>query len=170
MSYNSGFEKSFENLINDEGFNLSHVKNDRGGETYAGITRKYYPNWAGWEFIDKGVDPLLGDVDNFYYKEYWQKLNCDKMKDKIAESIFNFAVNAGKVTAVKLAQKVLGIKQDGIIGENTLKELKKSLYFIERYAVEKVVLYVGICERDASQRKFFFGWIKNRSLQCIQPQ
>ena len=29
-----------------------NVPGDKGGETYAGIARAFFPDWPGWHFID----------------------------------------------------------------------------------------------------------------------
>ena len=28
-------------------------KDDRGGETYRGVSRRYHPNWSGWKIVDE---------------------------------------------------------------------------------------------------------------------
>ena len=43
------FEQAFEKMIRNEGGYLLHkVSGDRGGQTYAGIARNFYPDWDGW--------------------------------------------------------------------------------------------------------------------------
>ncbi|MBR8461621.1 hypothetical protein KDE12_01995 [Campylobacter sp. faydin G-105] len=42
---------------------------------------------------------------------------------RIADELFIFGVNAGVLNATRLAQKLLGIKCDGIVGEATIKAL-----------------------------------------------
>ena len=44
-----------DKVVNDYegGFILVNVKDDPGGITYAGITRKYNPTFIGWEIIDQ---------------------------------------------------------------------------------------------------------------------
>ena len=33
-----------------------NVQGDSGGETYAGIARRYWPDWPGWKLIDGEKD------------------------------------------------------------------------------------------------------------------
>ena len=50
---------------------------DRGGETYRGISRKFYPDWPGWEVVDdalaqgREVPNMDLLVQRFYKKNYW---------------------------------------------------------------------------------------------------
>ena len=161
------FQCSFDHLIDDESFSLVDNKYDSGRETFAGITRKNFPNWDGWNYIDKGENPPCNLIINFYLNEYWEKLKCDLLFHRVADSIFNFAVNTSKVNAVKLAQKVVGVQQDGIIGKVTIEAINDCHYFMEKYAVEKIKYYVSICEIKPTNKKFFYGWIKNRGLQGL---
>ena len=82
------FQCSFNRLIDDESFRLVDDINDSGGETFAGITRKYYPNWDGWNCIDKGNLPHCSSIFVFYFNEYWEKLKCDSFIPPVADSIF----------------------------------------------------------------------------------
>ena len=67
---------------------------------------------------------LNGKVYQFYKTNFWDKMKLDKIdSQKIADEIFCFGCNAGIKTAIKLAQRVVNINDDGIIGENTLNAL-----------------------------------------------
>ena len=53
------FEQAFEKMIRNEGGYLLHkVSGDRGGQTYAGIARNFYPDWDGWDLIDRNIFAL----------------------------------------------------------------------------------------------------------------
>lgn len=42
------FTEAFEEMIRNEGgYVLHNVAGDSGGDTYAGVARRYHPNWAG---------------------------------------------------------------------------------------------------------------------------
>lgn len=167
------FEEAFEKMIvNEGGYKLHNVSGDRGGQTYAGIARNFHPTWPGWYFIDNNqVDnPELTDhVREFYRNNFWNKIKGDEIKDQVvAETLFDFAVNAGTPTAARLAQSVVDTTPDGIIGSKTIEALNKvkSEDFIIRYALAKVARYANIVNRDRSQQKFLLGWI-NRTLKGL---
>ncbi|MCP4746894.1 MAG: N-acetylmuramidase, partial [Desulfobacteraceae bacterium] len=102
------FDNAFEEMIKNEGgYKLHRVSGDRGGLTYAGISRKYHPNWPGWSYIDNGeIDnaDLTGQVKQFYRRQFWEKIKGDEIREQtIVFSLFDFAANAGCRTAIKLA-------------------------------------------------------------------
>ena len=116
------FEPAFEIMIRNEGgYRLHDVTGDRGGQTFAGIARNYHPEWPGWRFIDdKDTDnpQITTQVRSFYKQKFWDKVKGDSINDqKVAETLFDFAVNAGHKTASKLAQIVVESSPDGIIGK-----------------------------------------------------
>lgn len=164
------FTPAFEKMIKHEGgFILTDVSNDLGGQTYAGISRKYHPNWEGWQFIDRNDTDnpqLTQKVRDFYKSNFWNSCKADKIKNqKIAESIFDFSVNAGSKTSAKLAQLVVDATPDGIIGPKTLERINDAdeELFISKFALAKVARYAEICKRNPTQKKFLLGWI-NRTL------
>lgn len=168
------FASAYEQMLLDEGgYKLHMVEGDRGGMTYAGISRKMNPNWEGWAFLDRGETPPTSMVRDWYQASYWVPINGDQIvSQEIASSIFNFAVNTstpGKPTvAAKLAQLVVKTTPDGDIGPRTLAALNACPpdKFIMAYALAKVARYRDICMRDRSQVKFLLGWI-NRSLKGL---
>ncbi|MBW2130155.1 MAG: N-acetylmuramidase [Deltaproteobacteria bacterium] len=167
--FNSAFEKMIKN---EGGYVLHRVSGDRGGATYAGIARNYHPNWNGWELIDKNdlENPQLTQmVRDFYKDNFWDKIKGDDLtKQRIAESLFDFSVNAGVRTASKLAQIVVGATPDGVIGPKSIAKLNEAgeETFVTKYALAKVARYAEICNRDPSQKKFLLGWI-NRTLGAL---
>lgn len=167
------FEPAFEEMIRNEGgYILHNVPGDRGGDTYAGIARRYNPDWPGWQHIDNGDLENLAlshSVKAFYRDRFWRRLRGDEIADqRIAETLFDFAVNAGLGTAVKLAQNVLETNPDGILGPVTIGKLNAypAQKFLYRYAMAKVARYAEIVNRDGSQSKFLLGWI-NRTLKGV---
>ncbi len=164
------FEPAFETMIRNEGGYVNHtVEGDRGGQTYAGIARKFHPEWKGWGLIDRNDmdNPnLTGMVFDFYKDNFWDRIKGDDIANqRIAASIFDFAVNAGVKTAAKLAQLVVDTTPDGIIGNQSIAKLNaaEDELFVTKYALAKVARYTEIVKRDRSQIKFLLGWL-NRTL------
>ncbi len=167
------FEISFEKMIKNEGgYVLHNVTGDRGGMTYAGIARNYHPNWKGWSIIDRNDmenTELTQLVRDFYKINFWDKVKGEDIKKQgIAETLFDFAVNAGIRIASKLAQLVVDATPDGIIGARSVAKLNdvEEEIFIVKYALAKVARYAEICKRDPAQKKFLLGWI-NRTLEAL---
>ena len=162
------FLPAFERMIvNEGGYVLHTVKDDRGGATYAGIARAFHPNWQGWRFIDQGETPPADLVRQFYRSQFWHPLRLDEVThQEVAANIFDFGVNAGISTAAKLAQLVVGATPDGKIGAKTLQALNgiDPDLFVARYALAKMARYAQIVTRDRTQGKFLLGWL-NRTLK-----
>lgn len=168
------FLPAYEAMILDEGgYQLSKKKSDRGGLTYAGISRVMNPQWEGWAAIDRSETPASDLVRDFYRAGWWSPLQADAIADqRVAASLFNFAVNSSAAghpkVAVKLAQIVIGSTPDGELGPKTLAALNAFApdLFLARFALAKVARCAAICNKDRSQVANLLGWI-NRSLEGV---
>lgn len=157
-------------MLNEGGYKLTHAKDDRGGMTYAGIARNAWPEWTGWTIIDQGGRPDADMVRRFYRAAFWQPVRGDQIQNqRVAETLFDFGVNAGVRTAVKLAQTVVGATPDGVVGPKTIAAINAvdAEKFLLAYALAKVARYAAIVTRDRSQAKWLLGWI-NRTLRESQ--
>lgn len=174
------FTKAFKLTMKAEGGYVNDP-DDPGGETYKGIARTGNSKWPGWINIDMNKtkrnfpknledDPdLQNKVRELYKINYWDKILGDDIQDQdIAESIFDFAVNAGPRTSSKLAQIAVQAEPDGVIGPVTLGKLnaEDTRTFLAVFAIAKIGRYVKICENRKESRKYFFGWVK-RTLEGI---
>ncbi len=168
------YNEALKVLLKNEG-GYVFDPNDRGGETYKGIARNFFPKWTGWTIIDQAKkeksfpknleeNSFLQDiVANFYKSEFWDKIKGDEIFGQLtAISIFDFAVNAGVGTSVKLVQEVLQVPIDGQLGPNTLKQLNNinEEYFLACFALAKINRYIEIIERRPSNQKYLLGWIR----------
>ncbi|HJA75428.1 MAG TPA: surface-binding protein [Candidatus Desulfovibrio gallistercoris] len=99
---------------------------DRGGETYAGIARNFFPAWPGWAVIDAArahpsfqqgaaafsrhlaaLPDLSNAVRDWYRTEWWDRLGLGSLPQALANEIFEQAVNLGKGGAGRLLQRVI---------------------------------------------------------------
>jgi lysozyme family protein len=167
------FKTAFQKMLNHEGGYVNDP-DDRGGETYKGISRTMHNHWSGWAIIDKFKNEfgfpatldmcveLQNQVEIFYRTNFWTPLNADHLSNQaIADSILDFSVNAGIITSVRLAQSIVRVKADGIIGEVTLKNLN-SLdfgYFLPAFTVGKISHYIAIIKKRPANKKYLYGWV-----------
>lgn len=98
---------------------------DRGGETYAGIARNFWPSWPGWTIIDAArslpafregatafsrqlaQDARLQEaVRDWYRAEWWERLGLGGLPQALAEEIFEQSVNLGRGGAGRKVQRV----------------------------------------------------------------
>lgn len=99
------FDGVFDRLISHEG---GYVNNpaDPGGETNWGISKRAYPN------VD--IKALTRDGAKAIYKrDFWDRVDGDKLYDGVAFQLFDFAVNSGIETAVRYLQRSVGAADDG---------------------------------------------------------
>lgn len=149
------FEKAVELIFKHEGGYVNNPK-DPGGETKYGISKRSYP------YLDiKNLTKL--QAKEIYYKDYWLASSCDKMSYEAGVSVFDMSVNAGVKTSIKLIQKALGVKADGIIGPITLGAINKSdnKLFI-RFAWQRQLYYQAL----GTFSTFGKGWT-NRNFETL---
>lgn len=152
------------------------------GWTFMGIYEFAHPEWDGWKSIKAEVatgterakvstklykdKELVGKVLTFYKTAFWDKMRLDEVvSQKVAEELFVFAVNAGIGTAVKVAQRVVGVKDDGILGSGTLKALNgfDEKKFDKEFDIAEIKHYELLAEKNPNFKKFLQGW-KNRAV------
>ena len=155
----ANFELAIQKTLENEGL-LSNDLSDKGGITKFGISKTSYP--------DEDIPNLTLDRAKYLYKkDYWNPILGDQISSQeVAETLFDFAVNSGVGTSVKLAQRVIKVDDDGKMGTNTLKALNnfEPSSFIDKFTIAKIKRYRDICLKNPDQKKFFFGWI-NRALK-----
>lgn len=134
----ANFKIAFNKVVLHEGGYVNDPK-DRGGETFMGIARKYHSTSRMWKIIDeykkvysvkelttilKRDNDIMNCVLNIYKQEYWDKLKLDHLTSQaVANEIFDTGVNMGITKAVKLMQRVLGIKEDGKITDELIYKI-----------------------------------------------
>lgn len=167
------FTQAFQLMITHEG-GYCNDPDDPGGETYKGIARNYFSKWTGWTKVDllkKQVNfPANLDKDSelqkavfsFYKVNFWDKTNGDRIANQgVANSIFDFGVNAGCGVSASLAQQVVGAKVDGAIGNDSINAINNfdPNYFLSAFAVAKISRYVSIVKNRPASQKYFYGWV-----------
>lgn len=109
---------------------------------------------------------LQKDVEIFYWTNFWLPIKAYQIQNQTAaDSIFDFAVNAGATTATRLVQSIVRAKIDGIIGEITLNKINSMdfAHFQAALTVAKMKYYMNRIRKRPTSKKFLLGWI-SRSL------
>jgi hypothetical protein len=178
------FPSVYDSIRRWEG-NYSNIKEDRGGETYGGITRRSFPDWYGWRFVD-GEKQDLGIrylprhhrvekaemwVKDFYL-DIWVKEGFYVIEDKdLAYFLFDtrihhrFYYRYVNEVLEKMGEKQIelnssktGFAQSEWIDESINKIDAKE--FVLRLMNRRMKLYYNIVLADRSQMKFLEGWLK----------
>lgn len=165
----SEFKTALKKTLQHEG-GYANVSGDTGKETYQGISRKNWPAWRGWAIIDKAKPKhnqilkdkqLAGLVEVFYYEHFWKPIQGDRIRDqRAAEFLFDFYVNSG-YHAIKAIQRIVKVKDDGIIGPQTLAAINSTdpeAVFVALKAA-RVKFLKDIVARKPNQGEFLQGWM-----------
>lgn len=124
----------------------SNHSSDRGGETYDGVARAYWPGWRGWAYVDTMRDlpgfpaniskyTIQPHVDRFYKKNFWRPIHGDTIHSQlVATQLYDMAVHSGPRMTVRRLQNLLNLLNrqerdyddltvDGVMGYNTSSTL-----------------------------------------------
>lgn len=155
------FEIALQFVLEHEG-KLSNHPYDRGGLTYRGIARNAWPKWEGWQYIDKGTEPPLEMVRKFYYENFWLPLKCDSLPAPIAIFLFDSAVGSGHVFPVRWLQRAIGAKDDGIVGDETIRKAQQAApqAVVDSMLRRRILLYESIERNNSTQAVFMCGWLR----------
>lgn len=131
----ANFDIAFKRTAQFEG-GYVYDPDDNGGETYAGISRKANPKWAGWKTIDaakkksnfpkslKNDIILQTQVKTLYRTNYWNTIWGDKITNQdVANDLYDTGVNMGVAMSIKLAQRQFRMTQTGKMSDGLLKKL-----------------------------------------------
>lgn len=145
---------------------------DSGGETNYGVTVKVArENGYTGEMINLPVE-LAYDI---YKAKYYDAVKAGEMPELIAEEVVDTAVNMGTGRAGKFLQRALNLVTDcelvvdGMIGKATLSALNS--YMAKRNDPETLCkilnsfqgyYYAELAESRVKDRKYVYGWFKNR--------
>ena len=154
------FFEAIEIILKHEG-GYVHDKDDPGGETKYGISKRSFP-----QYDIKNLS--IEDAKDVYKRHFWDVSRAEKLKDELRLDYFDMCVNMGQGNAVKCLQKAINnapgekIAVDGRIGPMTIKASSK--LSVNRFRSFRVLYYAKLIMKNPTLEKFWYGWFK-RSLQ-----
>jgi lysozyme family protein len=164
----ANFDPYFPHIIKSEGAVYTNDPVDAGGCTKFGIILqtlkdyKFDTNKDG-VFTCEDVKALtLEDSKSIYKKMYWDFFKADGIKNQsLAEYIVDGAINQGKGTIAKYVQQIIGVTDDGLVGNKTLEAINAhdSKDLFEKLKAKREDKYHRIVANNPSQKKFIKGWI-----------
>lgn len=162
------FNKFLNYIFEVEG-GYTNDENDRGGATNFGITEE-----EAREFGYTGdMRNLTKDfAENIYLKKYYLGNKLDKIiDDRVALSIFDWAVNSGR-RGIKKAQIVANkfganLIVDGIVGNKTLEAINNinPEAFLKEYHEMQRTFYKNLAAKDITQEDFLKGWLNRVEIK-----
>ncbi|MDA8114996.1 MAG: hypothetical protein M0Z43_09770 [Acidithiobacillus sp.] len=169
---------------NEGGYSLN--PSDTGGETYKGISRKNWPKWGGWKYVDgckgqlvapptygtsgyrnwvaylnrslEAINALQALVQAFYRDNFWKRLGELNSQD-VANFVYDKDVNTGSMGS-RWLQAACGVNVDGVVGAITIATANKinPLTLLETMQDDAVAFYLH-CAQKPGQAQFWKSWI-----------
>ncbi len=143
------FHRCIELILAEEG-GLANHHADPGGLTQYGISQRSYPT------LDiAGL--TLDDAKALYRRDYWQPIHGDQLPPGLDLLLLDCAINQGPVTAIKLLQRALKIRDDGLIGPQTLSAAEAAMPdVLDSFTAERALRYAN----NANIATFGRGWYR----------
>lgn len=168
------FQQALDHLLDLEGYpGYVDDPHDHGGETFAGISRRYWPNWPGWTLVGTLKESaeakrrmtenrqLRQMVSVFYRQHFWTRYLERMAHQDLAEWVFQMGVNCGLKQPVKFLQRALCIVDDGMFGRYTEDALRRAdpSVILHSCRQEARKFYLALAAKDDSQTRFLRGWL-----------
>lgn len=142
---------------------------DRGGATNKGVTiatwRRVGYDKDGDGDIDVADLKLITDrdaVERVMKPHYWDRWEADRI---LSQSLANILVDwvwASGANGIKIPQRILGVKDDGIVGPKTLAALNAAdpRGLFDEIKARRTAFIENIVRRNPSQGRFRAGWLR----------
>jgi len=162
-----------EAVLKREGGDSDRIA-DRGGLTRFGITKPFLRDYGS---EGQTIESLTIDDARTLYGVFMKATGIARIQNDVLRGVvFDAAVNHGPIPAIKLLQRALGIRADGIFGSQTLAALPylKANKLAILFCTQRLRLYAELVAGNLEDRdrdgipdnvEMIRGWI-NRT--CIQ--
>jgi lysozyme family protein len=137
MRHNRDIVQRFIGL--SEGGYVNHPK-DPGGATDRGITQATY----NAHLKRKGLPPASvrgiskSVAEEIIFGQYMRPVRFDELSDGLDYAMADYAVNSGPSRAVKELQRIVGVRDDGVMGDITMAAVQSK---------DQVALITELCDR-----------------------
>lgn len=146
----SSFDQFIGRVLSHEGGYVNDPK-DPGGETQWGISKRSYPQL--------NIRALTReDAVEIYRRDFWARVQGDKLPQAFAFQALDAAVNHGIGNAVRWLQRAAGVADDGIIGPATLAAVARAqpADLVLLFNAERLEFYAKLGTFDTFGR----GWTR----------
>lgn len=160
------FEEIYKHTLKWEGGDKLHnVSSDAGGWTKFGIS--YNNNKKHFKDLEDFKNMTFEKASEIAYNDYYKPLDLGIVNPKVQAMFFDIAFNMGVKRAIILAQRALGLTDDGIIGKNT----RANLHALDKTKLnnERVKYFNAIAKNNPTQSKFLKGWL-NRADYFLKTE
>lgn len=171
------FDIAIKQLLEDEGEKIIVDDHGRGASKY-GITLKTaqetHPDWTP-ETITSLTPQMASD---WYRVYYWMRYHFDRIENpELASKVFNFGVNVGAGTSIRLLQRLIGFSEptsghtpstpeldiiDGILGPATAAKVNASdaSELLEKFKEGAADYHKKVAEDNPELAGNLEGWLR----------
>ena len=158
-------DKLVPHILKWEG-GLVYDPDDLGGLTNMGVTFQTYKAYCRKKGCPVPTEERLKNLTKEQFTDilktmYWDACKADGIESQsVANAVVDWAWHSGTATAVKEVQRVLGVKDDGIIGNITLSAINSHspLPLFGKIKQARVAYIERICNARPANNKFKKGW------------
>ena len=161
-------------ILKWEGGFVNHP-NDPGGATNKGVTIAVWKAQGYDKDGDGDIDVAdlklitAEDATKILKSNYWNRWFADQIQSQaVANTLVDWVWGSG-AWGIKIPQRILGVKDDGVVGIKTLEAINKQNpnKFLEKLYLARFNFLDGIVASNPSQKRFIKGW-KNRMNDLIK--
>jgi lysozyme family protein len=148
------FDQALAVVLKHEGGYVNHPS-DPGGETNFGITKAVAQrNGYHGDMRDIPMDV----VARIYRKGYWDAVRADELPQAVRYAVFDGAVNSGPAQSIRWLQRAVNVKDDGVIGPQTLLAVRTQNpeVLLRRLLAQRLKFMAGLSNWPAFSR----GWAR----------
>lgn len=120
------YQNCYNITLRWEGGYVNHPK-DPGGATNRGVIQRVYDAYRTRKGLSRQSVKYIADseVKEIYKNQYWDRVRGDELPHGVDLAVWDFGVNSGPSRSVKYLQRILGVRQDGVMGEVTLAAVEQ---------------------------------------------
>ncbi len=173
LHFEAGVDKSYLSLPPAQIFEqakktgFANDPDDAGGATMCGITIETYKTYCK----RKGYPvPTVFSLRNISYERwrdvlktlFWDRWKADEINSQPLANILVDWVWASGFNGIKIPQRLLGVKQDGIVGPKTIAAVNTAneTELFRKIHEARIKFVNDIVARKPSQKKFIKGWTR----------
>ncbi|MDM1045862.1 peptidoglycan domain protein [Myroides sp. 1354] len=134
---------------------------DKGGCTNMGVTLDTYKRLVNPSATCKDIATMNAKDFEKVLKTFWNRWSADEIKNQSVANILVDWVWGSGVWGIRIPQRILGVKEDGIVGPKTIAALNAANQeeLFKKIFDARVKFLNDIVKNNPSQQRFIKGWL-----------
>jgi lysozyme family protein len=150
--------------------NKLKVSGDKGGLTMCGVTFSTYAtycNKVGKTAKESGLKTLsYNDWYTILHTMFWNRWKADQITNQAIANILVDWYWISGINGVKRPQRILGVKDDGIVGPKTVAAVNAAdpQVLFDKLKADRFAHFKEIVAKTPSQQQFYNGWVNRVNM------